>query len=776
MACFFVDEYMNHDQILKLKSFTEFEEILKKQDEFYQERLRMLSLVKDIFVKNSTLSELSLEERCLILGQTSSKNSNYDFDPNLFGAPGGLGKVKSILASKYKYLDKFYSTIPRQGTISKEQYLELYDLFVQGVKEAGCDKIPFVLFTRILTVTRPDTFVSAAAKALAPICKVLKIANIGTNHLSYWNELLTKLHQLELFKEFVGKTTNPSLALLDGLAWQSDNNKTRQSFTDVEISPLNQILYGPPGTGKTYHTIEAAVQAAEPDYFAELKETFLDNHELRVAIKEKYDALVGEQRIRFVTFHQSYGYEEFVEGLSTEVAEDKSVFYKIKKGVFKSICEDAAISELDTNKKINSNGRVWKLSIEGAHQNATKKYCLEHNMGAIGWGDTGDLNLEERNEYFSALGPKDQNSLNNFTNEMTIGDLVLCIDSKRTVEAIGVVSGEYIYDEAGLPIRDDYCHHLSINWLVTDESIDFMTLNDDKQFSLQTCYLLFRMNVADVLNYLQTKDIVLIDKENRRETRQNYVLIIDEINRGNISKIFGELITLIEPSKREGQSESLQLTLPYSGKPFSVPDNLYIIGTMNTADRSLAMMDTALRRRFDFKEMMPNASVLAGCKVNGINLEALLATLNARIEILYGREHTLGHAFFIPVKNLIDNGDQEGALMELVSVFQNKILPLLQEYFFDDWHKIRLVLGDNQRASNQQLIEEILLTGSQLTHLFGDEHHLDPYGEGIKQYKLKPFADDVWQDPNVYRLMYDHRQQKTGSVGNAQDNTAQANP
>ncbi|PWI35365.1 AAA family ATPase [Vibrio albus] len=536
---------------------------------------------------------------------------------------------------------------------------------------------------------------------------------------------------------------------------QSDLERKESKKIEVNMS-RNAILYGPPGTGKTYHTIEAAVRATEPEFVWQTREE----------LKAEYDHLVTEKRIRFVTFHQSYGYEEFVEGLSAEVAEDKSVIYKIKKGVFKSICEDASVSELDTNQKINSNGRVWKLSIEGAHQNATKKYCLEHNMGAIGWGDTGDLNLEERNEYFSELGSNDQNSLNNFTNEMTIGDLVLCIDSKRTVEAIGVVSGEYIYDEAGLPTRDDYCHHLPINWLVTGVSIDFMALNDNKQFSLQTCYPLFRMNVADVLNYLQTKDIVLLDKENSRGTKQNYVLIIDEINRGNISKIFGELITLIEPSKREGQTESLQLTLPYSGKPFSVPDNLYIIGTMNTADRSLTMMDTALRRRFEFKEMMPEPKLLAGSIVEHndkdndtytkIDLFALLTKLNERIEVLFDREHTLGHAFFMPVKELVDADEQEAAFEELVHVFQNKIIPLLQEYFFDDWEKIRLVLADNQKPDALQLITKTEY--KDLTELFGKQNNVDLYGEGIVQYRLRSLENEddkrVWQDPQVYLGMY----------------------
>ena len=237
----------------------------------------------------------------------------------------------------------------------------------------------------------------------------------------------------------------------------------------------------------------------------------------------------------------------------------------------------------------------------------------------------------------------------------------------------------------------------------------------------------------------------------RKDPSSQYAMVIDEINRGNISKIFGELITLLEVDKREGAKYPVAVTLPYSAERFGVPSNVDVIGTMNTADRSLALVDTALRRRFEFIEVMPKPSVLAGMIVahNGvdINIEQMLAVLNKRIEALYDRDHTIGHAYFTRIIDLKDADRFD----ELKLVFKNRIIPLLEEYFFEDWQKIRLVLGDNQKHKTRdiQFVQEIGDAGD-LSALFGGDHELDQYALRSR-YQLNVAALD---QPEAYVGIY----------------------
>ncbi|WP_417788535.1 McrB family protein [Stutzerimonas xanthomarina] len=460
-----------------------------------------------------------------------------------------------------------------------------------------------------------------------------------------------------------------SIDLLKGDA-QVDKDGSEQ-LSSVCVLGANQILYGPPGTGKTFHTIEAAVKAAEPTF----------EWELRAELKQEFDRLVNERRIRFVTFHQSYGYEEFVEGLKAKT-EDGTIAYSVEPGVFRQMCSDAEQYQAESPAGQTYNfDTCWQAFVE---------YLANEDFIEIPMAKTSFrvVDFNENRIFFEKSNGKTDHTL-------SINTLRAIFDGSRT-----------------------YTTGLGV----------------------------YYRPLVSFLRELGGTDEAPATK------RKNFVLVIDEINRGNISKIFGELITLIELPKRKGQPEALELTLPYSGDCFSVPDNLHIIGTMNTADRSLTMIDTALRRRFEFIEMMPKPELLDSVVVKGVNLSKLLGILNQRIEVLYDREHTLGHAFFMNVKKCLDESDYDAAFEELVHAFQNKIIPLLQEYFFDDWNKIRLVLGDNQKNESLQLILENPV--SNLSLLFGQDHNIDPYDEGVIQYHLRGGKEAVWREPMTYIGMY----------------------
>ncbi|WP_256229743.1 AAA family ATPase [Variovorax sp. YR750] len=246
-----------------------------------------------------------------------------------------------------------------------------------------------------------------------------------------------------------------------------------------------------------------------------------------------------------------------------------------------------------------------------------------------------------------------------------------------------------------------------------------MELNAGRRFTLKTVYEIDRFTWPELRQALLVGDVKVSDPDKKQRDVappqiEPYVLIIDEINRGNVSRIFGELITLIEPSKRIGASEALYATLPYSRKRFGVPLNVHLIGTMNTADRSLTGLDIALRRRFAFKDMPPRPELLEGVVVEDIDIGKMLRTMNERIEVLLDREHCLGHAYFLPLK-------RARTLDQLAAIFQHNVLPLLQEYFFDDAERIGWVLNDpNAPAGVEPFIRSDTKSRSTLHRLFGE--------------------------------------------------------
>ncbi|EAJ9958029.1 endonuclease, partial [Campylobacter jejuni] len=417
--------------------------------------------------------------------------------------------------------------------------------------------------------------------------------------------------------------------------------RVQSEESNMKIIPLNQILYGSPGTGKTYHTIDKALEIISKE-----EKIQIPSEDDRINRKKIFDEYVKNGQIVFTTFHQSYGYEEFVEGIKPIIDNDENsqeVKYDVKDGIFKELCDKSLknyILSMQNENEIDLDKLIFEFAnyINQDFLNKGNEFPLENKVSIK------KILLNSKDEYRSFLLGGSIKSPQRLTIDIIKRDY-LNFKNKKILSFKDIKPK---YDS-----QSDY-HGNAIYY--------FMFYNKLKEFE-----------------NIQNEKFKI-----KKEILKSYIIIIDEINRGNVSKIFGELITLIEPSKRIGAKEELKVILPYSGKEFGVPKNVYIIGTMNTADRSITSLDTALRRRFEFVEMMPDVSKLS-MDCEGINLQELLKAINTRIEYLLDREKTIGHAFFIGVENLND----------LKKVFKNKIIPLLQEYFYNDYALIDAVLNKN---------------------------------------------------------------------------------
>lgn len=497
---------------------------------------------------NETLDER--RSTCLeaISGSALYPEDKKDLETLLKGNERPIGIVEGTVSIRFE--GSFYGN-PKKDLKDEDtlrglmkSLVDIYDstgdevyLRAAGFPGINADKqisdLGIIVIARLLHCASPEFFPlrEGASSETNPKKQFLAILNTYTSSGKATNvpSESTYLDFAERMRDFLhGNCRTKNLRVLDWVTRDDDivklineieaqkgkktavdiSEKENAAMTSQEHSPvvsLNTILYGPPGTGKTYSTVKYAVRICDPQYYEE-------NEDEYDQLFERYKELVGERRIVFTTFHQSFGYEDFIEGIRPVLdSDDGALRYKLSDGIFKILC----------NKAKNSD--------------------------------------------------------------------------------------------------------------------------------------------------------------------ENFVIVIDEINRGNVARIFGELITLLEDSKRLGREEERQAILPYSPEPFGVPQNVYVLGTMNTADRSLTQLDTALRRRFDFVEVAPDPSLLKD-KGNALDIEldCLLETMNERIEELYDREHKIGHSYLMKV----------GSFEDLKTAFEKKIVPLLQEYFYDDYGKIRQVLSD----------------------------------------------------------------------------------
>lgn len=418
---------------------------------------------------------------------------------------------------------------------------------------------------------------------------------------------------------------------------------------------LNRILYGPPGTGKTYRSVAEAVAIIEGKPVESLMATQADY----ASAKQRFDAYRAEGQIEFVTFHSSYTYQDFVVGIRPST-EGTNVVYSVEPGPLKRLADLA-----------EENWRASRL---------------------VAGGTLTDLQHFER--AFAELLKDISNAPEQFV-EMTLHGGKK-IQARVGKQAKGLILSK---DEGSIP------HNVARKGLAAlwPQRASFNAPGDMESCSYNKSFFFA------VLKHLVAIDSKLgVPNTMAPVPLKNYVLLIDEINRGNISKIFGELITLIEDDKRLGAINALTCCLPYvdpvEEPAFGLPPNLYIVGTMNTADRSIALLDTALRRRFVFDELMPDLTALPTDAFDGVELPKLVEKLNQRIAYLFDRDHMLGHAYFMGIKTFAD----------LEQCLLRKVIPLLQEYFFEDWSKIRLVFRDSQKKKELQIVRELKVDASLL--------------------------------------------------------------
>ncbi|MDI9309650.1 MAG: AAA family ATPase [Limnohabitans sp.] len=542
-----------------------------------------------------------------------------------------------------------------------------------------------------------------------------------TTALGDWNGFnIATPNTLQKFRETYADT----FELIDFLTMHNDKiENLYNKGENMKKANLNQILYGPPGTGKTYKTISKALEIINDEEVKEL------NFKNRKAVKELFDKKLNNGQIVFTTFHQSMSYEDFIEGIKPLKPEegDEFVKYDVIEGVFKKLCRKSIkeyyqnVTNDEVFERLNSFDNAWNdlLGKIQSSFDSNVKFSLDtisgQSMDVIGISDRGNLYLKPQYE-----GAKDYT--------VSYDRMQKLFEAIPDLELVQNIDKEFRNVIGGANTTAYWC---VLNYIKTWLEQNPTSIHNQQKQQISDSIVKFENTIV---------------KENLESPVLKYVLIIDEINRGNVSQIFGELITLIEESKRLGNDEALEVTLPYSKETFGVPPNLYIIGTMNTADRSVEALDTALRRRFGFEEMMPQSELLSPsalyCKLLweykdvpwenkefmekektffevfgypddfnikkndtwetmkesddktkldyfkdftfSLDLSQVLEIINKRIEILLDRDHTIGHSYFINVISLED----------LENTFKNNIIPLLQEYFYNDYEKIALVLGE----------------------------------------------------------------------------------
>ena len=437
---------------------------------------------------------------------------------------------------------------------------------------------------------RPENFLALDSKNREYLKECYGVNVLGKVHIysEYMNileDIKKKMDSNEIFEKTFYEISASAYTY-------ANNGKNDLSWYDKKVhtwkKQKNIILYGAPGTGKTYDIPEFVVRLCYPEFDA--------NSATREEIESRYNQLKKENRIAFTTFHQSMDYEDWIEGLRPVVNDNNQVTYEIESGIFKRLCEVATRPIVKDNQvKIAQNATIWKVSLAKTGENPVRSDCMENGYIRIGWDEYGSEISDETD--WSKHNGEGKYILDAYINKMKVGDIVMSCYTNQTIDAIGVVTGEYEFNDS----FPEYKRVRKVNWLLKGIHENIVDINDGKTMTLSTIYRLNSITLDNVKSILEKYTNTTTMEENRKA----HVMVIDELNRGNVSRVFGELITLLEPDKRKGRKNAESVILPYSKQLFQIPDNLYLIATMNTADRSLEAMDYAIRRRFAFIPKKP---------------------------------------------------------------------------------------------------------------------------------------------------------------------------
>ncbi len=724
----------------------------------------------DALIKETGLNELFIDESDF--NEKFKRVISYKTDyPNYWLFQGNPGDYDISIALKNNLLQD-WSVAAHKDKIRPNDRVIIW----MGGKNAGCYALAIVTSKPGIIKVSPDAHLY---KDYDPNDLKVKIS-ITHNLIEaplLWSEIKNIPELVSLNQGYRGTnfsvTKNQFQTFLRLITEQSNNTKN-EYMQPTNIEPFNQILYGPPGTGKTYHTVERAMKIIDPDFYQSNK---VSRRVLTAEFKKRLikDYKKNEGQIGFCTFHQSMSYEDFVEGLKpyiTDPDEERlhvltdtsGIKYCIEDGIFKIISRMASEAIEQKNNDYQKTFSLtesefdkaffYKMSLgdtSDEEDDQIYQYCMSEGYLALGWGGDYDYSsLDEKGVISKAKSAGETDfsvrQISMFINLLKAGNYVVISNGNLRFRAIGRITGSYEY-RPSVSIR--YHHLRKVEWILKDVDLPVSEIYT-MGFQQQTLY---KLNQKEIKKEFFIKSY----KETKKAKIKQYVLIIDEINRGNIAQIFGELITLLEPDKRKGKEEELSVVLPYSKRSFTVPPNLYIIGTMNTADRSVEALDTALRRRFMFEEIQPDPNLISpyyqlhrlwgkywwteteeqkliwaekekafieltqmnvnikkyeelnqsynyenslndwynedpeavfsnivSFAVKGLDLRHILKCMNERLFLLLTKDHTIGHAWLMDVYSLAD----------LQVAYKNKILPLLQEYFYNNYAKIGLVLGD----------------------------------------------------------------------------------